>query len=74
MKGVVRRMNRSSNELDGTIGSFMRVTKREDGQWEASFPHDKGVPSGVAGSEQEAINRARTNIQAAVASGKAGNY
>jgi len=66
-------MNRSSNELDGTIGSFMRVHKREDGKFEASFPNDKNVASGVADSEQEAINRARTNIQAAVASGKTGN-
>lgn len=65
-------MNRSSNELDGTIGSFMKVHKREDGKFEATFPNDPQVQGAVAQNETEAVNRAKENMQTAVARGKAG--
>ena len=65
-------MNRSSDALGGSVWSHMKLVKREDGQYEATFPNAPEVPSGVAQSESAAVEAAKQNFRSLDAEGKLG--
>lgn len=56
-------MNRSTDAFDGAIWSNSKVTTREDGQFEVTFPNAPEVPPGVAGNLSTAIERAKQNYR-----------
>jgi len=66
-------VNRSNNAYDGTLVTNMKVTKREDGKYEASFPAIPKLPPVVGSSESDAVNRARVAVQEAHNKGEIGN-
>lgn len=65
-------MNRSSDALAGAVWSYMKLQKREDGQYEAVFPNNPEVPAGVANSESQAVENAKQNFRDLDSKGKIG--
>lgn len=56
-------MNRSSDAYGGSVWSHSKVTTREDGQVEVSFPNNPEVPPGVASNVSTAIEKAKQNFR-----------
>lgn len=65
-------MNRSSDAYGGTVWSHSKVTTREDGKVEVTFPNHPEVEAGVADSVSVAVERAKQNFREADAKGTLG--
>lgn len=65
-------MNRSSDAYDGTVWSHSKVTTREDGQVEVTFPNHPEIPAGVASNISTAIEKAKQNFREADSKGTVG--
>jgi hypothetical protein len=65
-------MNRSTDAFDGAVWSNSKVSQREDGKFEVTFPNAPDVPAGVADNLSTAIERAKQNFRETDGKGKIG--
>lgn len=65
-------MNRSSDAYGGSVWSHSKVTTREDGKIEVSFPNHPEVEPGVADQVSTAVERAKQNFREADSKGTLG--
>ena len=62
-------MNKSNNLYDGSVQSHIKISKRQDGKFEATSPNAPDIPPVVSASESGAILSLKSKIAQALRQG-----